>query len=98
MSTSDTTSVSLLEAMACGVFPIVSDILVNWEWIDDGVNGFVVSARDDAALARAIIEAWENGEMRAAAAARNQTIIDSRAEWKQNMAAVGELFGRLVDA
>lgn len=32
---SDSTSVSLLEAMCCGLFPIVSDLPANREWIHD---------------------------------------------------------------
>jgi glycosyltransferase involved in cell wall biosynthesis len=35
-SLSDSTSVSLLEAMAAGCFPVVSDIPANREWIVDG--------------------------------------------------------------
>lgn len=42
LPTSDTTSVSLLEAMAWGCIPIVSDIPANHEWIEDGVNGIIV--------------------------------------------------------
>lgn len=39
--TSDSTSVSLLEAMAHGCVPIVSDLPANREWIEDGVNGIL---------------------------------------------------------
>lgn len=39
---SDATSISLLEAMNYGCFPIVSDLPVSPEWIDDGKNGRVV--------------------------------------------------------
>lgn len=38
---SDATSISLLEAMACGCVPIVSNIPANLEWIIDGFNGIV---------------------------------------------------------
>lgn len=37
--TSDSTSVSLIEAMAYGCIPIVSDIPANREWIIEGENG-----------------------------------------------------------
>ncbi len=37
--TSDSTSVSLIEAMAYGCIPMVSNIPANREWIDDGNNG-----------------------------------------------------------
>jgi glycosyltransferase involved in cell wall biosynthesis len=93
---SDTTSVSLLEAMACGLFPIVSDIAANREWIEHGVNGFVVSARDSTALARAIVAAWIDRDLREAAKRRNADLIASRADWFRNMSVVDDLFRRLA--
>jgi glycosyltransferase involved in cell wall biosynthesis len=39
---SDATSISLLEAMAYGCIPIVSNLPSNKEWITDGENGFIV--------------------------------------------------------
>lgn len=39
---SDATSISLLEAMACGCLPVVSDLPANREWIQSGVNGIIV--------------------------------------------------------
>ena len=41
-SKSDGTSLSLLEAMACKLPVVVSDVPANCEWIQDGINGFVV--------------------------------------------------------
>ena len=37
--TTETTSVSLLEAMSYGCIPIVSNIPANTEWIEDKING-----------------------------------------------------------
>ncbi len=39
---SDATSISLLEAMACGCIPVVSNLPANCEWIQSGINGIVV--------------------------------------------------------
>lgn len=39
---SDATSISLLEAMAYGCFPVVSDLPSNKEWIKHTTNGFIV--------------------------------------------------------
>jgi L-malate glycosyltransferase len=38
---SDSTSVSLIEAMAYGCIPILSNIPANHEWIKDGINGII---------------------------------------------------------
>lgn len=43
---SDATSISLLEAMAFGCIPIVSDLPANREWIQNGVNGIVAEDLD----------------------------------------------------
>jgi len=42
LTSSDGTSLSLLEAMACGNFPVVSDITANREWILDNENGILL--------------------------------------------------------
>jgi glycosyltransferase involved in cell wall biosynthesis len=38
---SDGTSVSLLEAMSAGCIPVVSDLPVSYEWIENGKNGIL---------------------------------------------------------
>ncbi len=93
---SDTTSVSLLEAMACGLFPVVSDLPANHEWLDDGVNGLVVPPRDVASLARAIKRAATDPGLRQSAAKKNADLIETRADWHRNMSVVDSLFRRLA--
>jgi L-malate glycosyltransferase len=56
-SLSDGTSQSLLEAMAAGLLPIVSDIPANREWIEHGRNGLLFPPRDAAALAACMTQA-----------------------------------------
>lgn len=46
LPTSDATSVSLLEAMAWGCIPIVSNIPANREWIENLKNGIILSDVD----------------------------------------------------
>ena len=52
--TTDGTSISLLEAMAYGCIPIVSDLPANREWIEHGKNGLITSGdlSKDLALAQ----------------------------------------------
>lgn len=76
---SDGTSVSLLEAMACGVYPIVTDIPANRRWIEDGVTGRLVPARDPAALAAAITQALADADGRERAADLNATRVATAA-------------------
>lgn len=48
LPSSDALSVSLLEAMAYGCIPLVSDLPDNREWVEDGVNGLVLKENDHA--------------------------------------------------
>jgi glycosyltransferase involved in cell wall biosynthesis len=95
-SLSDTTSVSLLEAMACGLFPIVSDIPANREWIEDGVNGCLVPIQQPMRLAMTIIDVWKDETLRDRAIRANLELVRDKAEWHSNMRGVRELFERLA--
>jgi glycosyltransferase involved in cell wall biosynthesis len=97
IASSDTTSVSLLEAMACGLFPIVSDIPANREWIRHSENGLLVPPRNSQALSRAIADAWGDHKLRKSAEKENAHLIETRADWFENMSAVKNNFDRLID-
>jgi len=77
----DGTSVSLLEAMAVGVFPIVTDITSNREWIRDGENGFLVPANDEQYLANKIIDAIRDKKLLEKACKENQSISEEKTLW-----------------
>ena len=54
MTASDGASLSLMEAMAVGAIPVVSDIEPNREWVAQGVNGALVPLDDEPAAAATI--------------------------------------------
>lgn len=97
-SLSDSTSVSLLEAMAAGCFPIVSDIAGNREWIRDGINGLLFPVGDYQALARALEKAANDPALRQAAQSHNRALIEQRASWLQNMREVSDLFQTVTES
>jgi glycosyltransferase involved in cell wall biosynthesis len=86
----------LLEAMACGSFPICGDLESIREWIEDGKNGLLVSPADPQAVAAAIIRAVNDPGLRKAAAARNKKIIADRAEWNGVMSKVEKFYHGLT--
>ncbi|MEO0290211.1 MAG: glycosyltransferase family 4 protein [candidate division WOR-3 bacterium] len=81
----DGTSVSLLEAMCFGLFPVVSDILGNREWILDGVNGFLFDPLNPEELSKKINEAIDNKNLRIKAREINKNIIEMKANWEDNL-------------
>jgi glycosyltransferase involved in cell wall biosynthesis len=88
----DGTSVSLLEAMACGTFPVVTDILSNREWISDGENGFLIPTEDETILARKIIEGIRNQRLLGEACEKNRKIIEEKAYWKKNIEKITKIY------
>ncbi|MCI4331784.1 MAG: glycosyltransferase [Thermoplasmata archaeon] len=64
-STSDTSSLALLEAMACGVTCLAPDIGGPRELVEDGVTGRLVPVLSPGALGHAIVELIDDGAKRA---------------------------------
>ena len=92
VSEHDGTPNTLLEAMACGCFPVAGDIESLREWIVDGENGFLIDPGNPTALAGAVSRALSDPGLRARAADRNQTLIDDRAAHAKVMARAFEFY------
>lgn len=95
-STHDGTPNTLLEAMACGCFPVVGDLESLREWITPGVNGLLVDAGDAPALAQAILSALEHPELRTQARKHNARLIAERAEFGAVMAEAERFYQKLT--
>ena len=81
ITTHDGTPNTLLEALACGSFPIAGDLESLREWITPGVNGLLVDPGDPAALAEAILLALDQPELRVQVRAVNLRLVQERAEY-----------------
>jgi glycosyltransferase involved in cell wall biosynthesis len=96
-SLSDGNNISLKEAMACGTFPVVTNIPVNREWIQQGLNGFLVDTLDPRDLANHVIEGIESPALRSSAADLNREHGQPKASWKAAMTLVEAEYQALVD-
>jgi glycosyltransferase involved in cell wall biosynthesis len=94
-SPSDGNNVSLNEAMACGAFPIATDIPANRAWIEPGKNGLVYPCRDVNQQAERIIEALRRPDWRQSVMPQNWEIIRTRASWSNSMAEMESHYRRL---
>lgn len=70
---------SMIEALACGAFPVAGDIASIREWIVDGENGLLCDPNDPAAIATAMRRALVDKELRARARTQNFRIVRERA-------------------
>ncbi len=82
----DGTSISLLEALSCGLYPILSDIPQNREWIDPQArNGMLVPLDQPAEYARRIAEAIQDLAHRKSMASFNRALILTQADGRKTM-------------
>jgi glycosyltransferase involved in cell wall biosynthesis len=81
---SDGTSISLLEAMACGRPVLISDIPGNREWVTQGENGWLFPEGDAEALAQAIMHAIEQRDRLPEMGRAARRIAEQRADWEVN--------------
>lgn len=91
----DTTSVSLLEAMACGLAPIATDIAGNREWIRNGENGLLFYPGDPKALADKTIQLIENGDLRKRFGEKCIEIVKQRASWQDCVSKMEHIYQSL---
>jgi hypothetical protein len=91
-SVHDGTPNSLIEAMACGCFPIAGDLESIREWITHAQNGLLVDAASPQSIADAILLGLEREDLRREAAGLNAHIISARAEYGVIMKQVAEFY------
>ena len=94
-TTHDGTPNSLLEALACGCFPVAGNLDSIREWLSDGRNGLLVDPSDPRALADAILRALNDPALRASAAALNASLIAERAEYSRSMTRAAGFYDKL---
>ena len=92
---SDGTSVALLQAMAAGCFPIVSDLPTQQELVEGGANGFRVPLHGPPALAAAIERALADPDLRRRATEANRQLVESRGLNENEMQRMEELYRAL---
>lgn len=96
-SLSDGTSISLLEAMACGLPVVVTDVDAILEWVTDNENGVVVPKKNPGALAEAICALLEDDNLRKRFGRKNYKIARERASWDDSVKILEGVFQSLAN-
>lgn len=95
-SSHDGTPNSLLEAMACGCYPVAGRIESLEAWITSGVNGTLVDPHDPDALAAAIVSALRSPDDRQNAADQNLTLIRERADLTVTQPQIDAFYSQFI--
>ena len=92
----DGSSVSLMEALACGLPALVSDIPANKEWVSEDVNGWLFPDGDANALAEKILTVMNQRKKLTQIGRAARTSAEERADWKKNFAVLLSAYDRTV--
>jgi len=93
---SDGTSAALLEGMATGLMPVVSQIPANEPWIVNGETGLLFEPGNPDQLAKALERAMDDAELRMAAFQKNRLRIEKGGNMYRNMERLADIFEKLV--
>jgi len=93
---SDGAPSSLFEAMSCGVFPVVSDVRANRDWIVAGRTGYLCRVGQASEWADGIRFAWDDPMRRAAAAAVNRPLIERCCDRVAGLPKIEDLLHRAI--
>ncbi|MDB9722665.1 glycosyltransferase family 4 protein [Candidatus Marinimicrobia bacterium] len=83
-SYTDGSSVSLLEAMACGLSPIVTKIESIEEWVDNDSNGYLIDIDKPELMKKYILELASSPLKLERFKNENLTIAKNRLDWNKN--------------
>lgn len=92
----DGSSVSLLEALACGLPCLVSDIPTNREWVEEDVNGWLFPAGNVAALTARILHLMDNGAALERVRLAARATAEAKADWRKNSRKLLEAYNHTL--
>ena len=92
----DGSSVSLMEALACGLPCLVSDIPDNKEWVTEGENGWLFPDGDADALAAKILTVIAQRESLPEIGRAARRSAERRADWQKNFGQLLVAYGQTI--
>jgi glycosyltransferase involved in cell wall biosynthesis len=96
VSEHDGTPNSLLEAMACGCFPVAGDLESIREWIEDDLNGLLIDPGKPTALAGAVVKALSDAALHSKVVEHNlRLIVERRVIYPEVMARAEAFYSRV---
>lgn len=94
-SLSDGTSLSLLEAMACALPVVVTEIPSNKEWVINGQNGFLAPPKNPNEVSKRVLTVLKNSNIREEMGQRNLSIAKDKADWIKNVDKLERIYESL---
>jgi len=92
----DGSSVSLMEALACGLPCLVSDIPSNKEWITEGKNGWLFPDNNVDVLSEKIVQAMNQRESFTKIGQASRATAEERADWNNSAVVLLDTYKEVV--
>jgi glycosyltransferase involved in cell wall biosynthesis len=92
----DGSSVSLMEALACGLPCLVSDIPANKEWVFENENGWLFRDGSVDELVEKILNAIKSRESFQRIGEMARKTAEQKADWKKNSEALMNVYRSLI--
>ncbi|MEA1978211.1 MAG: glycosyltransferase family 4 protein [Chloroflexota bacterium] len=96
-SHSDGSSVSLLEAMACGLPSVVSNIPGNMEWVKHGETGWSFADGATEELTQGIFTAVQHKDDLKSMGQKARDVVEVRADWNKNFPKMSEAYQMAIE-
>jgi len=96
-SLSDGTSLSLLEAMACALPVVVTEIPANKEWVIDGYNGFLAPPKNPNEVSKRVLTLLKKSHLSQEMGQKNISIAKNKANWEKNIDKLEAIYKSLVE-
>ena len=97
-SKSDGASLSLLEAMACGLPLVVSDVPAICEWVTDGENGYLVPRGKVNPISEKILALLNDRALAQKMGNINLSIVNERADLEKNYPQIDSIYEQMVQS
>ena len=88
--------ISMLEGIAYGTIPIMSNHSSMHDWITDTYNGYFIDPKDPKNIAQVVVKALENKDKFEGMRKRNWDLLRERANYHKNMKIVEEMYNKLI--
>jgi len=90
-------SISLMEAMACGLACIVTNVGDTAKWIKNGETGYIIPVKRPDMLAENIISLIKNKKLRQKMGRSNLQLVQQKANYNKEMAKMAEIYDELIE-
>ncbi len=89
---------TLLEAMACGIPVVATEVKGNKEIVQDGVTGYLVPPQDPSVLAHAICRILEASEKGRGMGLDGRRLVEQKFTWKKRAEQFLNIYERVISA